>query len=53
MGPSKSGSSGNMTASNNLYTVILGFALCLVLATAAFVTYNCYIQYGTIFKIPS
>lgn len=52
MSPTRPGSSGKITASSNLYTVILGFALCLVLATAAFLTYNCYTQYGTIFKIP-
>ena len=52
MSPNRPGSSPKVTAPNNLYTVILGFALCLVLATAAFVTYKCYFQYGTIFKIP-
>jgi hypothetical protein len=40
------------TATSNLYTVILGVAFCLVLATAAFVAYKCYSQYGTLFKIP-
>ncbi len=38
--------------SNNLYTIILAFAFCAVLATAALVAYKCYFQYGTIFKIP-
>ena len=37
---------------NNLYTVILVLAFCVVLATAAFVAYKCYFQYGTVFKIP-
>jgi len=37
---------------NNLYTIILTLAFCVVLATAAFVAYKCYFQYGTIFKIP-
>ena len=39
-------------ASNNLYTVILALAFCVVLAAAVLVAYKCYIQYGTIFKIP-
>ncbi len=36
-------------ASNNLYTVILVFSFCIVVATAALVAYKCYSQYGTIF----
>ena len=39
-------------APDNLYTVILALAFCVVLATAAFVAYKCYFQYGTVFKIP-
>jgi hypothetical protein len=39
-------------ASDNLYTVILALAFCVVLATATFVAYECYFQYGTVFKIP-
>ena len=39
-------------APNNLYTVILALAFCIVLATAALVAYKCHMQYGTIFKIP-
>ncbi|MHC4558116.1 MAG: hypothetical protein ACYTFW_09225 [Planctomycetota bacterium] len=42
-----------ITAPDNLYTVILAIAFCVVLATAAFVAYECYTQYGTFFKIPS
>jgi hypothetical protein len=37
---------------SNLYTVILAAALFLVLATAAFVAYKCYFQYGTFSPIP-
>ena len=37
---------------SNLYTVILAMALCVVIATAAFVAYKCYFDYGTLFKIP-
>jgi len=43
---------GKGVASNNLYTVILGLAFCIVLATAALVAYKCYFQYGTIFAVP-
>jgi len=39
-------------APDNIYTVILSIAFFAVLATTAFVAYQCYIQYGTIFKIP-
>ena len=38
---------------DNLYTVILALAFFIVLATAGLVTYLCYTQYGTIFKIAS
>ena len=37
----------------NLYTIILALAFCAVLATAAFVAYQCHTQYGTLFKIPT
>jgi hypothetical protein len=37
---------------SNIYTVILAAAMCLVLATAAFVAYKCFFDYGTLFKIP-
>jgi hypothetical protein len=37
---------------SNIYTVILAAALCLVLATVVFVTYKCFLDYQTIFKIP-
>jgi hypothetical protein len=42
-----------ITAPDNLYTIILAVAFCVVLATAVFVVYECYVQYGTIFTIPS
>ncbi len=37
---------------DNLYTIILAMALCAVLTTAAFVAYQCYMQYRTLFEIP-
>jgi len=40
-----------ITAPDNIYTVILAVAFCAVLATAVFVAYQCYTQYGTIFNI--
>lgn len=40
-----------ITPPDNLYTIILAVAFCAVLATAAFVAYQCYTQYETIFKI--
>jgi len=39
-------------ARDNLYTVLLAVAVAVVLATAAFVAYECYSQYGTFFKVP-
>jgi hypothetical protein len=41
-----------VVALSNLYTIILALAFCAVLATALFVGYKCYTQYGTFFKIP-
>jgi hypothetical protein len=43
---------GKVIASSNVYTIILALAFCVVLATAAFVAYKLYLQYGTIIKIP-
>ncbi len=41
-----------LTVPDNIYTIILAFAFCAVLATAALVAYKCYMQYGTLFEIP-
>ena len=38
--------------SDNVYTVILGLAFFIVLASIALVTFKCYTQYSTIFGIP-
>jgi hypothetical protein len=51
MSPNGRNRGGKLKASNNLYTVILVLAFSVVLATAAFVTYKCYTQYGTVFKV--
>jgi hypothetical protein len=52
MSPKGRNRAGKIIAYDNLYTVILAFACGIVLATAAFVAYKCYFQYGTFFKIP-
>ncbi len=52
MSPNRQIRGGKVIAIDNLYTVILALAFCVVLATAAFVTYKCYFQYETIFNIP-
>jgi hypothetical protein len=51
MSPVLRNGSKKITAADNLYTVVLAVAFLVVLATAAFVAYQCYSQYGTIFKI--
>ena len=43
---------GKISAANNLYTVLLAVACCLVLITTLIVAVICYAQYGTMFKIP-
>jgi hypothetical protein len=43
---------GKPAAASNLYTIILALAFGVVLATAAYVAYKCYFDYGTLFKIP-
>lgn len=52
MSPDGQSGGGKAVTSNNLYTIILALAFCAVLATAILVTYKCYFQYGTFFKIP-
>jgi hypothetical protein len=52
MSPDGQRRSARALVANNLYTVILALAFCVVLATAALVAYKCYFQYDTIFKIP-
>jgi hypothetical protein len=45
-------SGGRVRAESNLYTILVTAAFLITVATAAFVAYKCYIQYGTLFKIP-
>jgi biopolymer transport protein ExbB/TolQ len=50
IGQSRKGKTG---VPDNLYTAILAVAFGIVLASAGFVAYQCYTQYGTLFSIPS
>jgi len=43
---------GKPTPASNLYTVVLAAAFCIMLAAAVFVAAKCYLDYGTVFKIP-
>ncbi len=40
------------SAPSNIYTVLVAFALGVVLATTVFVAFTCYDRYGTLFKLP-
>jgi hypothetical protein len=42
---------GKVKASSNLYTALLALACGIVLATAGFVAYKCWFDYGTLFQI--
>lgn len=42
---------GNVKPASNLYTALLALACGVVAAAAAFVTYKCYSDYETLFKI--
>ena len=44
--------SSKLSVPSNLYTAILAVALGAVVATTAFVAFQCYSQYGTIFGMP-
>ena len=52
MSPNGQARGKKVTTTDNLYTIVLALAFCAVLATAAFVAYKCFMQYGTIFKLP-
>ncbi len=53
MSPNGQARGKKVTVPDNLYTIIIALAFCAVLATAVFVAYKCYMQYGTLFKIPT
>jgi hypothetical protein len=52
IGKSRGNKTGGAGVPDNLYTVILALAFCVVVATAAFVAYQCHVQYNTFFTIP-
>jgi len=52
MSPMPQARGGKVSPANTLYTAILAVALGVVLASAAFVAFKCYTQYGTIFGMP-
>ena len=49
MSPAVQSRGKKVSVPDNLYTVILAVAFLAVLATAAFVAYQCYAQYETLF----
>ena len=52
MSPAVQSRAKKISVPDNLYTVVLAMAFCAVLATAAYVTYQCFTQYETLFTIP-
>ena len=52
MSPMPQPRGGKISPPSNLYTAILAVAVGVLLATAAYVTYACYMRYGTIFGQP-
>jgi hypothetical protein len=52
MSPMPQPRGGKIGPPSNLYTVILAVAFGVVLATFAYVTYTCNVQYGTFFGVP-
>lgn len=51
MSPAVPSHAKKVSPPDNLYTAILALAFCAVLATAIFMAYKCYGQYGSIFSI--
>jgi hypothetical protein len=49
MNPQANVRGGKTVVSSNIYTALVAASLAVVLATAAFVAYKCFVQYGTIF----
>lgn len=49
MSPMPQPRGGKVAIPSNLYTVILGLAFAVVLATFAYVVYACKMQYGVFF----
>ena len=51
MSPMPQPRGGKISPPNNLYTAILAVAVGVLVATAAYVTYACYMRYDTIFGL--
>ena len=52
MSPMPQSRGANASVPSNLYTAILAVALGVVVATSAFVAFQCFTQYKTIFGMP-
>lgn len=52
MSPNGQNRGKKVTPPDNIYTIMLTIAFCVVLVAALLVAYRCYSQYGTIFTIP-
>jgi len=49
MSPMPQPRGGKIAAPSDLYTAILALAVGVLVATAAYVTYACYLRYDTVF----
>jgi hypothetical protein len=52
MSPMPQSRSAKSAVPSNLYTAVLAVACAVVLASAAFVAFKCFTQYGVIFGMP-
>lgn len=52
MNPTAPNVTRKVLTSSNVYTAFLGVSLGLLVATAAFLVYQCLSQYGILFSIP-
>jgi biopolymer transport protein ExbB/TolQ len=52
MNPKTPSTTRKVLTSSNVYTAFLGASLGLLVATAAYLVYQCLSQYGTLFSIP-
>jgi hypothetical protein len=52
MSPNGQSTRKKITPPDNIYTVIIAVAFCIVFATVVLVAFKCYSQYGTFFGMP-
>jgi hypothetical protein len=52
MSPDGQSRGRKITPPDNIYTIMLTVAFCVVLVAVVLVAYKCYSQYGTFFSIP-